>query len=114
MNKTIILFICIFCCPHIEAQQKKDPNYIRIATIETDIKGYSNAILNDMEMVNRFRADSLFTRGLVQALKLPNSFYYPFDFPVLLFGFIPRQSADHEGHAAQMTDSMEPSKWASN
>lgn len=79
MNKPFILFICIFCCPHIEAQLKKDPNYIKIATIETDLKGYSNAILNDIEMVNRFRADSLFTRGLVQALKQPNSFYYPFD-----------------------------------
>jgi alginate O-acetyltransferase complex protein AlgI len=26
-----------------------------------------------------FRADSLFTKGLVQALKMPNSFNYPFD-----------------------------------
>ncbi|BAV06261.1 hypothetical protein FLA_2277 [Filimonas lacunae] len=28
---------------------------------------------------HRFQADSLFIRNLVQALKVPNSFYYPFD-----------------------------------
>jgi hypothetical protein len=79
MNKTIILLICIFCFLQINAQQKKVPNLLKIAKIEEGIKDYSIAILNATEMVDRFRADSLFTRGLVLALKVPNSFYYPFD-----------------------------------
>ncbi|MEI6087394.1 MAG: hypothetical protein WCR66_07405 [Bacteroidota bacterium] len=79
MNKFIFLIISIFGFFQIDAQQKKDPLFQKIATIEAGIKDYSIAILNATEMVDRFRADSLFTRGLVQALKNPNSFYYPFD-----------------------------------
>jgi hypothetical protein len=79
MNKIIILFICSFCFLQIHAQLKKDPNLLKIAKIESGIKDFSIAILNATEMVDRFRADSLFTRGLVQALKVPNSFYFPFD-----------------------------------
>jgi hypothetical protein len=79
MNKLIALFICTISFLPIHAQQKKDPNFLKITKIEEGIKDFSNAILNASEMVDRFRADSLFTRGLVQALKLPNSFFYPFD-----------------------------------
>lgn len=43
------------------------------------MKQYASDIVNAPEMVDRFRADSFFTRALVQALKLPNSFAYPFD-----------------------------------
>lgn len=79
MNKIAIFLICLFCFLQIDAQQKKDPNFLKIVKIEEGIKDYSVAILNATEMVDRFRADSLFTRGLVQALKIPNSFFYPFD-----------------------------------
>jgi hypothetical protein len=79
MNKLIALYISIFCFLQLQAQQKKDPNNLKIRRIEEGIKEYSIAILNATEMVDRFRADSLFTRGLVQALKVTNSFYYPFD-----------------------------------
>lgn len=79
MNKIILVIFLIFCFHQIDAQQKKDPSFQKIAKIEDGIKDYSIAILNATEMVDRFRADSLFTRGLVQALKNPNSFYYPFD-----------------------------------
>lgn len=51
----------------------------RLAQIEAGIKDYAVAILNATEMIDRFRADSLFTRGLVQALKTPYSFGYGFD-----------------------------------
>ncbi len=79
MNKMITLLICAISFLQIHAQQKKDPNQIKISKIESGIKDFSKAILNATDMVDRFRADSLFTRGLVQALKVPNSFYYPFD-----------------------------------
>jgi hypothetical protein len=79
MNKLITLFICVSSFLSIHAQQKKDPNFLKISKIEDGIKKFSIAILNASEMVDRFRADSLFTRGLVQALKQTNSFYYPFD-----------------------------------
>jgi len=36
-------------------------------------------MINAQEAPERFRADSNFVRGLVRALKVSNSFYYPFD-----------------------------------
>ncbi len=79
MNKLIAFFVCLLSILQLHAQQKKDLNILKITKIEERIKDYSIAILNATEMVDRFRADSLFTRGLVQALKVPNSFYFPFD-----------------------------------
>jgi hypothetical protein len=46
---------------------------------EDNMKGYSYNIVNDSTAEGRFRADSNFIRSLVKALKLPYSFYYPFD-----------------------------------
>jgi hypothetical protein len=46
---------------------------------EDSIKGYAFNIVNDSTPEGRFRSDSLFVRSLVRALKLPYSFYYPFD-----------------------------------
>ena len=36
-------------------------------------------IVQGKNLSDRLAADSIFTRGLVRALKTPNSFYYPFD-----------------------------------
>jgi endonuclease III len=44
-----------------------------IKQIEESIKDFGLAIQNAIDMVDRFRADSLFTRGLVQALRMPYS-----------------------------------------
>ena len=46
---------------------------------EDSMKGYAYNIINDSTPEERFRADSNFIRSLVKALKLPWSFYYPFD-----------------------------------
>jgi len=46
---------------------------------EDSLKGYAYRIVNDSLATDRFRADSQFVRSLVRSLKMPNSFYYPFD-----------------------------------
>jgi hypothetical protein len=46
---------------------------------EDSMKGYAYGIVNDSAAEDRFRSDSNFIRSLVRALRLPNSFYYPFD-----------------------------------
>lgn len=79
MYKITLLLFCLWCSLQVQAQQKNISDIPKMAKIEAGIKDYSKAILNAAEMIDRFRADSLFTRGLVQALKIPNSFYYPFD-----------------------------------
>jgi hypothetical protein len=40
---------------------------------------FANEIVNAPEANQRFRADSFFIRLLVRTLKIPNSFYFPFD-----------------------------------
>ena len=46
---------------------------------EDSIKGYAYNIVNAETPEGRLRADSNFIRSLVRVLKLPWSFYYPFD-----------------------------------
>jgi hypothetical protein len=46
---------------------------------EDSLKVFANDIVNGESASSRFRSDSQFIRSLVRALKLPNSFYYPFD-----------------------------------
>jgi len=46
---------------------------------EDSLKIFSDKMINAPEASDRFRADSNFIRGLVRALKLKNSFDYPFD-----------------------------------
>jgi hypothetical protein len=46
---------------------------------EDSLKVFADRIVNGEKAEDRFRADSQFIRSLVRALKLPNSFYYPFD-----------------------------------
>jgi hypothetical protein len=46
---------------------------------EDSIKKFAFDIVNDSTPESRFRADSQFIRSLVRVLKLPYSFYYPFD-----------------------------------
>ncbi|TSA59123.1 MAG: hypothetical protein D4R41_03265, partial [Sediminibacterium sp.] len=77
MNKLLVPLFFMFFGFFSNAQ--KNPTHDRLSQLEAGIKEYANDILNAPEMIDRFRADSLFTRGLVQALKTPYSFGYSFD-----------------------------------
>jgi hypothetical protein len=46
---------------------------------QDSLKSFADDIINAPEPNQRFRADSFFIRMLVRSLKIPNSFYYPFD-----------------------------------
>jgi hypothetical protein len=60
--------------------QRKQPASVQLLTqLEEGMRNYANDIVNATEMVDRFRADSFFTRALVQALRVPYSFSYRFD-----------------------------------
>lgn len=61
------------------AQKLSRDNYQQLQKAEGTIKEFGKAMITEDEWFDRFRADSFFTRGFVQALKTPNSFYYPFD-----------------------------------
>lgn len=83
MKRFLSLVLVLFCL-HVAAQRKSDSKVAAATTspivqIEESIKDYALGIMNAEDMIDRFRADSLFTRGLVQALRQPNSFQYRFD-----------------------------------
>jgi hypothetical protein len=46
---------------------------------EDSLKLFAKKIITGINAADRFKADSLFTKTLVKALKTNNSFYYPFD-----------------------------------
>lgn len=60
--------------------QKKTPASVQLLTqLEENIRSYASDIVNAPEASDRAIADSIFTKALVQALKVPYSFSYPFD-----------------------------------
>lgn len=51
----------------------------QLAKIEDTLDALGNKVMDDLELADRMRSDSLLTRTLVRALKMPYSFYHPFD-----------------------------------
>src|SRR5688572_25087646 len=46
---------------------------------EDSLADYSRFLVMDSMTAGRMKSDSVFTRSLVRALQVKNSFYYPFD-----------------------------------
>lgn len=64
-----------------------------LANVEDTLDALGNRILDDSLVINRVRSDSMFTRSLVRALRVPNSFYYPFDSVEMLTISYPKDSS---------------------
>jgi len=77
MKKQIILFLLLALITGAHAQTKADR--VKLNKMEQSLSVYAHNILNADDVEDRLRADSFFTRNLVQALKLPYSFHHPFD-----------------------------------
>lgn len=73
----LILSTCF--CIAINAQKLTHNNYNTLQELEKSITIYSKDMIMAEEAIDRYRADSFFTRGLVKALKTTYSFYYNFD-----------------------------------
>lgn len=74
----IICIICAFAM-NIHAQKKLSASTQLLMQLEENMRNYANDIVNAPETADRAIADSFFTKALVQALKVPYSFSYPFD-----------------------------------
>lgn len=81
--RRILPYIYLFCLDLIvisgTAQSAKSPFAAFMKAYEDSMKTYSFDIINARQAGDRFRADSIFTRMFVRALKEPHSFSYPFD-----------------------------------
>ena len=75
---SIVCISCVFAMS-IHAQKKKQASWQLFAQLEENMRNYANDIVNAPETADRAIADSFFTKALVQALKIPYSFSYPFD-----------------------------------
>lgn len=69
-----VFFICFYAQSQINEQQIK-----QIQQLENGLKPFADSIVNGGDWLARFHADGSLTKGLVQALKIQNSFYYSFD-----------------------------------
>jgi hypothetical protein len=77
--KLFFLFAFILLAQFSQAQKITTPQLIQLKQLEQEIKKSSTDLVEADDALDRYRADSFFTRGLVKALKTPNSFYYNFD-----------------------------------
>jgi hypothetical protein len=77
--KSHILFACLLFVQFSWSQKITNTQLMQLKQLEQEIKKSSIDMIEADETIDRYRADSFFTRGLVKALKTPNSFYYNFD-----------------------------------
>ena len=79
--KRILLFAVLLIGTKIVSAQKLPKAALDILKpLEDSLKPAAFDMANpDDEFIFRFKADSFFTRGFVNALRVPFSFYYPFD-----------------------------------
>ena len=76
---SLTAFVIMLMITGITAQSKRAIDFATLRSKEDSMKTIAPKIVMSREAAERFRADSLFTRLLVRALKAQNSFYYPFD-----------------------------------
>lgn len=77
MNKIYYFIFFLVVSGKISAQKNNDFKQIKIK--EDSLAPIALSILRGESATERFSADSTFTRIFVRALKIKNSFFYPFD-----------------------------------
>ena len=79
MKRSSFFIVVCFFGLSLQAQKKIPASVQVLMQLEDNMRNYANDIVNAEETANRAIADSIFTRSLVNALKVPYSFSYPFD-----------------------------------
>ena len=84
MKKTFSYFLLlfVFCTSAIkngQAQKITPADLKALHAKEDTLKEYAEYLYTDSLQEDRMISDSIFTKVLVRALQIKNSFYYPFD-----------------------------------
>lgn len=74
-----ILFLACIATTGLTAQGISKADYSTLQKKEDSLKTLSEKIIQGVNPIDRLKADSIFTKVLVRALKTKNSFSYPFD-----------------------------------
>jgi hypothetical protein len=79
MKHLFLLIISIAFVQLCFSQQLQPADGSFLQQKEDSLKKYANEMIQAINPQNRFKADSLFTKMFVRALKINGSFHYPFD-----------------------------------
>ena len=81
LRKVLLFFLCVLLTAvnQSQAQQLTRANQQLLMRIDDSLNTYGIKMLDEMMAPDRLRADSMFTRLLVRALRVPYSFYFSFD-----------------------------------
>ena len=93
MNKFFILLLAVILSNNITAQKIILANEKKLHKLQDSLKGLALQIIQGRSAGDRFSADSQFTKMFVRALKIPNSFYYPFDSLLTISKLSPKDSS---------------------
>ncbi len=77
--KKLIVLLPVLLCLAATAQRLTKADEKALRQKEDSLKKFAVQIIQGRISNDRFSADSTFTKMLVRALKIPNSFYHPFD-----------------------------------
>ena len=93
MNKLKFFIIFFLLTGNISFAQLSSSERKELRKKEDSLKTISLAIIQGSTAEDRFNADSQFTKMLVRALKIKNSFYYPFDSLITVSRLVPEDSS---------------------
>lgn len=93
MNKWRLLLIVFFLTGNYGFAQTSRTEMKALQKKEDSLKTLSLQIIRGRTDEERFAADSLFTKIFVRALKIKNSFYYPFDSLLTISKLVPEDSS---------------------
>ncbi len=93
MHKSWFIFILLLLTSSFSFAQISSTEKKELRKKEDSLKTLSLTIIQGRTAGDRFNADSQFTRMLVRALKVKNSFYYPFDSLTTISKLVPEDSS---------------------
>lgn len=77
--RLFLSFVLLVFSSFLLAQDVPPTSLPQLQTAEDSMKVYARQMIREQDTESRLQADSIFVRMLVQALRVPHSFYYPFD-----------------------------------
>lgn len=93
MNKMRLLLIIFLLIGNFSFAQISGSERNTLQKKEDSLKIFSLQIIQGRTASDRFTADSQFTKMFVRALKIKNSFYYPFDSLLTISKLVPEDSS---------------------
>jgi hypothetical protein len=93
MDKMRLLFFAFLLIGNYSFAQLTSSERKDLQKKEDSLKAFSLQLIQGRTATDRFTADSQFTKMFVRALKIKNSFYYPFESLVTISKLVPEDSS---------------------